>query len=85
MMKTARYAFGTAVLGSHLYVIGGRKLGDDDVAIMSLCERFSFQTYEWENIASMRHRRQSATVVPISDYILVIGGYKGNGMRANEL
>lgn len=42
MMKTARYAFGTAVLGSHLYVIGGRKLGDDDVAIMSLCERFSF-------------------------------------------
>jgi len=41
-MKTARYAFGSAVLGSHLYVIGGRKLGDDDVAIMSLCERFSF-------------------------------------------
>ena len=42
MMKTPRYAFGSAVLGSHLYVIGGRKLGDDDVAIMSLCERFSF-------------------------------------------
>jgi hypothetical protein len=42
MMKTARYAFGNAVLGSFLYVIGGRKLGDDDVAIISLCERFSF-------------------------------------------
>ena len=41
-MKSPRYAFASAVLGSHLYVIGGRKLGDDDVAIMSLCERFSF-------------------------------------------
>ncbi len=85
MMKTARYAFGNAVLGSFLYVIGGRKLGDDDVAIISLCERFSFQTYEWQDIAPMKYRRQSATVIPISDYILVIGGYKGNGIRANQL
>lgn len=42
MMKSPRYAFATAVLGSHLYVVGGRKLGEDEVAIMSLCERFSF-------------------------------------------
>lgn len=37
MMKSPRYAFACTVLGSYLYVIGGRKLGDDDVAIMSVC------------------------------------------------
>ena len=42
LMAQPRYAFGTTVLGSHLYAIGGRKLGDDDVAILGVCERFSF-------------------------------------------
>ena len=41
-MITARYAFATTVLGSYLYVMGGRKLGDDNVAIINQCERFSF-------------------------------------------
>jgi hypothetical protein len=36
LMEQPRYAFGTAVLGSYLYVIGGRKLGDD-VVILGLC------------------------------------------------
>lgn len=46
-MISARYAFATTVLGSYLYVVGGRKLGEDDVAIMNQCERFSFETYKW--------------------------------------
>lgn len=41
-MVTPRYAFTSVVLGSYLYAIGGRKLGDDDVAILNQCERFSF-------------------------------------------
>lgn len=41
-MLTPRYAFSAVVLGSHLYAIGGRRLGDDDVAIINQCERFSF-------------------------------------------
>jgi len=41
-MISSRYAFGAGVLGSHLYVVGGRKLGEDDVAILNQCERFSF-------------------------------------------
>lgn len=28
-MESPRYAFASAVIGSHLYVVGGRKLGDD--------------------------------------------------------
>lgn len=84
-MITARYAFGTAVLGSYLYVIGGRRLGDDEAAILGVCQRFSFQTYQWEEIATLKYRRQSATVIPISEFVLVIGGYKGDGVRANEM
>jgi hypothetical protein len=41
-MITPRYAFATVVHGSYLYAMGGRKLGDDDVAILNQCERFSF-------------------------------------------
>ena len=35
------------VKGSYLYVIGGRKIGSDDVAILNQCERFSFESYKW--------------------------------------
>lgn len=41
-MTTPRYAFASVVHASYLYAIGGRKLGDDDVAILNQCERFSF-------------------------------------------
>lgn len=41
-MKIAKYGFTGAVKGSFLYVVGGRKLGGDEVAILSSCERFSF-------------------------------------------
>jgi len=41
-MKNARYGMTAIVKGSYLYVIGGRKIGSDDVAILNQCERFSF-------------------------------------------
>lgn len=41
-MKIQRYGFPAIVKGSYLYVLGGRKLGGDDVAILNQCERFSF-------------------------------------------
>lgn len=41
-MKMAKYGFSAAVKGSYLYIAGGRKLGGDDIAILSSCERFSF-------------------------------------------
>lgn len=50
-MVTPRYAFASVVLGSYLYAIGGRKLGDDDVAILNQCERFSFENYRWVYLA----------------------------------
>lgn len=41
-MKVAKYGFSAAVKGSYLYVVGGRKLGGDDIAILGTCEKFSF-------------------------------------------
>lgn len=36
-MKSAKYGFSAAVKGSYLYIVGGRKLGGDAVAILSTC------------------------------------------------
>lgn len=36
-MKSAKYGFSAAVKGSFLYIAGGRKLGGDDIAILSSC------------------------------------------------
>jgi hypothetical protein len=36
-MGTARYSFSAIVNGSYLYVIGGRKIGEDDVSILNSC------------------------------------------------
>lgn len=41
-MSIGKYGFSGVVKGNYLYVMGGRKLGNDDVAILSSCERFSF-------------------------------------------
>ena len=36
-MSTAKYGFSGVVKGSYLYVMGGRKLGNDDVALLNSC------------------------------------------------
>jgi hypothetical protein len=33
----------------------------------------------------MKYRKQSAMALSIGDYILVIGGYKGNGVKSNDI
>jgi hypothetical protein len=33
----------------------------------------------------MKNKRQSGTAVAFSEYILMIGGYKGNGVKSNEI
>jgi len=82
-MKSAKYGFSAAVKGSFLYIAGGRKLGGDDIAILSSCERFSFETYNWESIAPLKYKRHSAMLLVVGNFLLAIGGYKGNGIRSN--
>lgn len=50
-MKTARYGMTAIVKGSYLYVIGGRKIGSDEVAILNTCEKFSFESHKWVNFS----------------------------------
>ena len=38
-----------------------------------------------ETIAPLKNKRQSAFAVLASDYIVVIGGYKGNGARISDV
>ena len=80
-----KYGFSAAVKGSYLYIAGGRKLGGDDIAILSACERYSFETYGWESIAPLKHKRHSAMLVTVGNFLMIIGGYKGNGTRSNDI
>ena len=82
-MKNAKYGFSAAVKGSYLYVVGGRKLGGDDIAILASCQRFSFQTYKWESIGPLKYKRHSALLLTVGNFLITIGGYKGNGVRSN--
>lgn len=80
-----KYGFSAVVKGSYLYIAGGRKLGGDDVAILSVCERFSFENYSWESIAPLKHKRHSAMMVTVGTFLAVVGGYRGNGVRSNSI
>ena len=37
-----------------------------------------------EPIASLKNKRHSAFTIIAGDYIVVVGGYKGNGTRIND-
>lgn len=49
-MRNIRYTHIVAYHSEHVYVFGGRQLGDDDEAIINKCERFSLL----ESIRSLR-------------------------------
>lgn len=84
-MLRERYGFPAVVKGSYGYVFGGRRLGTDEEAIMNDCERFSFEKEKWEAIPPMKLKRHSSMAIVIGSYIVVVGGYKGNGILSSEV
>ena len=80
-----KYGFAAAVKGSFLYIAGGRRLGGDEVAILSTVERFSFETYNWESLAPLKHKRHSCMLLAVGNHLMAIGGYRGGGVRSNEI
>lgn len=84
-MINKRYGFPAVVKGSYAYVFGGRRLGTDEQAIMNECERFSFEKEKWEAIAPMKLKRHSSMAMVIGNSIVVVGGYKGNGILSSDL
>jgi hypothetical protein len=43
----------------YVYVLGGRGYQSDDLALLSTCEKFNLNTYEWEMMASMNEKKCS--------------------------
>jgi hypothetical protein len=38
-----------------------------------------------EQIAPLKNKRHSAFCIIVNDYIVAIGGYKGNGVRSSDI
>eukprot|EP01017_Pseudomicrothorax_dubius_P029821 TRINITY_DN365_c0_g1_i11.p1 TRINITY_DN365_c0_g1~~TRINITY_DN365_c0_g1_i11.p1 ORF type:complete len:638 (+),score=129.18 TRINITY_DN365_c0_g1_i11:148-2061(+) len=74
-MNVSRYAFCTAKVGHHIYVMGGRTAGDDTTAILSRCERFNLNEKKWEELPPLNIPRVSAISFVIKDRVFVAGGF----------
>lgn len=75
-----RFAFETVLLGSFVYVLGGRQLGELGVTAFNKCERFNLLTRKWERIQSMHFSRSSAMTAAIKGKIYVAGGFHADGL-----
>lgn len=74
-MPTARAYMGTAVLGDHLYVIGGYSTN----GYLELVERYNPATNTWQAMNPMNVRRANAGIGVLNDQIYVLGGQNNNG------
>lgn len=70
-----RYTFCTVKKDNHIYAIGGRVYGGDDVSLLNKCERYNLDTDKWEEIASTIENRVTAFAFLYGNEIFVIGGY----------
>jgi len=83
--NVARFTFNIIYMGEQIYIIGGRKWGEDEEAILTSCERYNLLTNQWEQIAKLNRPRCSAMTFQLKNRIYVLGGYKGNTQRWAEI
>jgi N-acetylneuraminic acid mutarotase len=62
---------GACVLGSNIYIIGGR---NDDKEVTSTTYRFSTETNEWVTLAAMPEAKSHHSVTVLDGLIYVLGG-----------
>lgn len=84
-MLQERYTFNCVYKSPYLYCLAGRSYGEDNEAILSHCERYSFNEKKWEQIASTNQRRCSAMAFILKNKLHLFGGYKGNGERESSI
>ncbi len=84
-MNNFRYTFPIIIKDHYIYVIGGRVYGDDTVSLLNKCERFSYETNKWENIANMNNNRCTSSAFIYKNGIWVIGGYSGRFQRTKAI
>lgn len=74
-MNNFRYTFPLIKFKNYVYAIGGREYGANDVAIMSLSERFNLVTEKWENIGHLSIPRCTSNTFVYRDRLFVAGGF----------
>lgn len=74
-MINARYAHCAVEHEGHVYVFGGREYGDDEIGILSACERFDPGDGKWKTVPSLQYPRAGASALIYGDHIYVFGGY----------
>lgn len=74
-MINARYAHCAVEHQSAVYVFGGREYGDDEIGILSACEKFIHSENKWKSIPSLQYPRAGASAIIYGEHIYVFGGY----------
>lgn len=74
-MINARYAHCAVEHESAVYVFGGREYGDDEIGILSACEKFVHSENKWKSIPSLQYPRAGASAIIYGEHIYVFGGY----------
>jgi hypothetical protein len=85
-MNNQRYAASAVYKKKHIYVVGGCENYGDDVALGScVCEVYSIDHNEWENLPSLEFPRCSAGIACVWDDILIFGGsHEGEPQKSIE-
>lgn len=84
-MFKERYTFNCVYKNPYIYSLAGRTYGEDNEAILSNCERYSFNEKKWTQIAPLNQARCSAMAFILKNKVFIFGGYKGNGERESSI
>lgn len=66
-------------------MIGGRRYGPDNLAVVANCERLDTRSLTWKNIAPLNEPRCTSMQFLVNDKIYVAGGYYVNGERLRSI
>lgn len=83
-MPTARYAFGAAVIGDKIYVVGGRAASSGPQGLevrLTTMDCFDIVTQTWEAMPRMP-RRDAFDIAVLDRKLILVGGTNSNGALA---
>jgi N-acetylneuraminic acid mutarotase len=81
-LGTARYLFGSCVLGGELYVTGGTS---DNATFLSSVEKYSPLTNTWSEVVPLPTARMNPAAVTVGSDMYVLGGFTHAGIIASVL
>lgn len=84
-MNYFRYAFGCVCRDNQVYVMGGRGYQNDQLSLLSTCERYDLTSGQWESISSMSESKCTLSCFVLQGSVMVAGGYVGEGKKSQKL